>query len=178
MSTRPFCSRARPVASAQDQARPEPGHLVRVTILPRRLTALLVGLVVAAISLVRSPEQQEPESLTHVILRGHKDQVNAVAFAPDGRTLAWNGSAACLTLWDVDRGQARATLRGHSGWIRSVAFAPDGQTLVSGGADATVRLWDAPPATLSRQMAPNESSSGTGPTGSAVQQSLTSRAPL
>ena len=76
--------------------------------------------------------------------------VSALAFAPDGRTLAGSGSAACLTLWDAERSQARATLRGHSGRIKSVAFAPDGKTLASGGADATVRLWDLPPGTVSR----------------------------
>jgi hypothetical protein len=79
MSPRFSSARARSGIPAQDQARPEPGHLVRVTILPHGLMALLLGLVLAAISLVQDPEQQEPTSLTHVILRGHTDQVNAVA---------------------------------------------------------------------------------------------------
>jgi hypothetical protein len=135
-------SRTPPGAPGEDQPRPEPGRPVRVTILPRGLAALLSGLILMAIHLVPGPEQQEPESLAHLILRGHRGQVNAVVFASDSRTLAWNGSAACLTLWDVDRGHVRATLRCASNGIRSVAFAPDGQTLASGGADATVRLWD------------------------------------
>jgi hypothetical protein len=81
-------SRGLPSSPTQNQEWRKPGHSLRVTIPSFRLTAFLSGLVLVAISLVQSPDQQEPEALRPLILRGHTDHVNAVAFAPDGRTLA------------------------------------------------------------------------------------------
>jgi WD40 repeat protein len=75
--------------------------------------------------------------------------VRALAFAPDGKTLAgpvgrMDGLSPAwpVVLWDVDGRRAPRVLRGHRTWVLAVAFAPDGKTLVSGGADKTVILWD------------------------------------
>jgi hypothetical protein len=75
-------------------------------------------------------------------LRGHDSGVFAVAFAPDGKTLAsgdWDGN---VKLWDVATGQERATLPGHQRWVTKLAFTTDSKTLVSSGGDACVKLWD------------------------------------
>jgi WD40 repeat protein len=82
---------------------------------------------------------QEP-IVTFEKLHGY---VHAVAFAPDGKTLATGSSDGVVKLWDVATGKERRTLRGHRGNICSVAFAPDGRTLATGSYDQTVRLWDA-----------------------------------
>ncbi len=75
--------------------------------------------------------------------------VRALAFSPDGRTLAGPvGRTDGLSphwpvvLWDVDGRRAPRVLRGHRTWVRALAFAPDGKTLASGGTDKTVILWD------------------------------------
>ncbi len=67
---------------------------------------------------------------------------NALAFAPDGRTLA-TSSDGTVHLWDVPSGrQLGQPLTGHTDQVRALAFSPDGRTLASGGSDTTVRLWD------------------------------------
>jgi WD40 repeat protein len=72
----------------------------------------------------------------------HRDAVEGVAFAPDGKSLAsanWDGTVG---LWDVTTGRGLAKLRGHSQRVYTVAFSPDGQVLASGGVGGEVKLWD------------------------------------
>ncbi|HKB04354.1 MAG TPA: serine/threonine-protein kinase [Gemmataceae bacterium] len=76
-------------------------------------------------------------------------EVVAVAFSPDGRTLAtwrpWYGDVV-VKLWDVATGQARGTLSTPKGGrdisILSVAFSPDGKTLAAGLQFHSVKVWD------------------------------------
>lgn len=75
-------------------------------------------------------------------LSGHQRGINALTFAPDGRTLATAGADRCIKLWDLATGQERATLRDHVGWVKSIVFSPDSAWLAYSGRDATVRLWD------------------------------------
>lgn len=72
--------------------------------------------------------------------------VLAVAFSPDGHTLASVGDDRTLRLWDV-RDPAHPKVLGppltaHAGAVTRVVFSPDGRTLASSGKDRTVRLWD------------------------------------
>jgi RNA polymerase sigma factor (sigma-70 family) len=82
--------------------------------------------------------------------------INTLAFAPDGRTLAWAGTNPgkypeapgddpwkVITLWDVAVAKERATLTGHTDGISAVAFSSDGATIVTGSYDQAVKLWDA-----------------------------------
>ncbi len=80
------------------------------------------------------------------IFAGNKDMINAVAFAPDGKTLAAaSGSTpnhdSSALMWDVATGKERHRLQGHSEYVTSVAFSPDGQHVITGSSDGTARLW-------------------------------------
>src|SRR5262245_2822913 len=72
----------------------------------------------------------------------HGGPVLALAFAPDGKTLASVSSDGSLRLWETASGRELRRFLGHKGEVRCVAFAPDGKSLLSGGADGTARLWD------------------------------------
>ena len=50
--------------------------------------------------------------------------MSAVAFSPDGKTLASASDDGTMRLWDAATGESRATLKGHEGRVSAVAFSP------------------------------------------------------
>ncbi|MFG1654492.1 WD40 repeat domain-containing serine/threonine protein kinase [Micromonospora sp. NPDC049275] len=71
------------------------------------------------------------------------DSVSAVAFSPDGATLASAATGiVAITLWDVATETRLPALTGHREDVTTLAFSPDGKTLASGGRDGVVKLWD------------------------------------
>ena len=72
---------------------------------------------------------------------GRTRPVWAVAFSPDGLTLAAVGQQALL--WNITTGERLKSLTPcGSGGLFSVAFSPDGQRLASGGYDGTICVWN------------------------------------
>jgi WD40 repeat protein len=65
----------------------------------------------------------------------------AVAFAPDGRTVAADCDHKSVRLWDTT-GKLLHDLQGHVGPAAAIAFSPDGKFLLAVGPQET-RIWDA-----------------------------------
>src|SRR6185437_2004504 len=68
--------------------------------------------------------------------------ISALAFSPDGQTLAVASEDKSILLWDLASGEVRGQLVGHTDRIPALAWHPDGRRLVSAGWDTTARVWD------------------------------------
>jgi hypothetical protein len=75
-------------------------------------------------------------------LKGHADEVSALAFAPDGKSLFTAGRDKTVREWDLTTNKPKRTFECHTDAVTSVAVSPDGKTLASAGYDQVVRLWD------------------------------------
>ncbi|HZO12113.1 MAG TPA: WD40 repeat domain-containing protein, partial [Polyangiaceae bacterium] len=74
------------------------------------------------------------------VLRGHRDQVSAVALSPDGKRLASGSLTGELFLWDAATGKLSKRIAGHEGRINGLSFSADGSLLASASADGTLRI--------------------------------------
>ncbi|MDT0566925.1 helix-turn-helix domain-containing protein [Streptomyces sp. DSM 3412] len=75
-------------------------------------------------------------------LGGYRGPVNAVAFAPDDRTLATASSDGTVTLRGTTGDHPTLATFTVPGRVRSVAFSPDGRTVAATSTDGPVTLWD------------------------------------
>ena len=80
----------------------------------------------------------EPKTLT-----GHTEDIQSLAFSPDGNIIAMGCYDGTIHLWDAKTGVHKRTLTGHTRDIWSVAFSRDGNIIATGSSDGTIRLWDA-----------------------------------
>src|SRR5262245_19929985 len=104
-------------------------HVIRRTALAA-LLALSAGLPAAAQELSPRDALKCPSPVT------------AVAYSPDGATLAALCHDGSIAVWDLTKGDPAVILKGGTKRVTALAWSPDGKTLASGGTDKKVHLWD------------------------------------
>jgi WD40 repeat protein len=80
-----------------------------------------------------------------VTLSGPDKVVNALAFSPNGHTLATVGDDASVHLWNMaaaDRAGSARVLAARSGHLVDVAFSHNGRWLATASKDGAAQLWD------------------------------------
>lgn len=82
------------------------------------------------------------ETGTALAVLAHPDEVQSVAFSPDGSRLASGDTDGVVYLWDVEAEAEIAMLVGHVQRVLALAFNADGDLLASGSIDQTIRLWE------------------------------------
>jgi WD40 repeat protein len=80
-------------------------------------------------------------------LTGHTGLVVALAYAPDGRTLASASADGTARLWDLATGRLLTTFQSLDDRAHAIAFAPDGKSLAVGygNQDGLVQWWELNP---------------------------------
>ena len=83
---------------------------------------------------------EDPRRQSQLTLKGHTDNIIALAFTSNGKTLASGSDDKTIRLWDVSTGTQMSSLR--SGKVRALAFSIDGKILASIGNSVNIQLWD------------------------------------
>src|SRR5262249_46480944 len=83
---------------------------------------------------------------------GHRREIRAVAFAPDGKSLVSGGDEGAVVVWRSLDGAKPELLANDMGSIYNVAFAP-GRPLFAASGRKGVSLWDANSGKLIRKRA-------------------------
>lgn len=74
--------------------------------------------------------------------QGHFNNLNSLAYSPDGQYIATGGDDGKVKVWNTNSGLCFVTFTEHSSSVTSVAFTSSGFVVVSASLDGTVRAFD------------------------------------
>jgi len=72
---------------------------------------------------------------------GHQEEVESVAFSPDGKLILSGSYDDTIRLWDIKTGRCLRVFVGHQEGVNSVCFSPDGRYALSGSSDNTIKSY-------------------------------------
>ncbi|GAB4235545.1 MAG: AAA-like domain-containing protein [Elainellaceae cyanobacterium] len=91
-----------------------------------------------------NPQKEDQQSSIQIIPGAallSASAVRAIAFNPNGQTLATAGADQTITLWTQD-GQPQMSFKAHNSEIRALAFSPNARFLASASTDSTIKVWN------------------------------------
>lgn len=101
--------------------------------------ASAAGLILAAPTSAKPKEKSQVE--VHDI-KGHRGELNDVAYSPDGKLIASGATDGTVRIWSRESASELRKMQGDDESVLCVAFSPTGRQLAAGGMGGRVKIWD------------------------------------
>ena len=73
----------------------------------------------------------------------HKNEVNSIAFSPNGRFLVSASDDRSVRIWNIRDGSSKVLpVAGSPSFFLYVVFSPDGKYVAAGNSDKSLWIWD------------------------------------
>ena len=76
------------------------------------------------------------------MFKRHRNEVNSIAFSPDGRSLVSGSNDYSVRIWNIRDGSSKELPVTDAGLLLSVVFSPDGRYIAAGNTRYSLWIWD------------------------------------